>query len=76
MHRNTQLISGSLPICPNRNFEIISAEMDQKGKELERLIFQSSSKIFPPRDELSPTRQVLWSALPFSLFKETGKSKK
>lgn len=76
MHRNTQLISGSLPICPNRNFEIISAEMDQKGKELERLIFQSSSEIFPPRDELSPTRQVLWSALPFSLFKETGKSKK
>ena len=48
LHRNTQLISGSLPICPNRNFEIISAEMDQTGKELERPTFQSSSKIFPP----------------------------
>ena len=48
LHRGTQLINGSLPICPNRNSEIISTEMDQKGKVLERLTFQSSSKIFPP----------------------------
>ena len=48
LHRSAQLISGSLPICPNRNCEIISAEMDQRGKELEKLMFQSTSKIFPP----------------------------
>jgi len=37
--------------------------------------FSLVAKYFPQIDELSPTRQVLWSTLPFSLFKETGKSK-
>lgn len=33
LHKNQQPISGSLPIFPYRNFEIISAEIGLKGKE-------------------------------------------